>query len=159
VDNVSLVDCQEFLKRLNAKLNETGWEYRLPTPFEWEYACRGGPSPNKGDFGFDYYLDRPTNTIEDTEVNAVRSRLRRTCPVGSYAPNKLGLFDMHGNVAEWCPTPSGGPAVLGGGWDSTTGHYRASSYVGYQATVKLPANGLRVARVRLTDLKTERGKQ
>jgi formylglycine-generating enzyme required for sulfatase activity len=62
-------------------------------------------------------------------------------------------------VAEWCPTPSGGPAVLGGGWDSTTGHYRASSYVGYQATVKLPANGLRVARVRLTDLKTERGKQ
>jgi serine/threonine protein kinase/formylglycine-generating enzyme required for sulfatase activity len=100
VEMVSWDDCQEFIRRLNEKAKDSGWVYRLPTEAEWEYACRGGPIP-KADSAFDYYFAKPTNALLPTHAN-FNANLGRTCKVGSYEPNVLGLHDMHGNVSEWC---------------------------------------------------------
>jgi formylglycine-generating enzyme required for sulfatase activity len=102
VDNVSWQDCQEFIKRLNEKLKENSWEYRLPKEVEWEYACRGGPLPRKEDYNFNYYLDGPTNKLAPEKANFKEAGLERPVKVGSYPPNPLGLHDMHGNLWEWC---------------------------------------------------------
>jgi formylglycine-generating enzyme required for sulfatase activity len=87
------------MKRLNELEKPKAWVYRLPTEAEWEYACRGGPTANKLDYGFDFYFERPTNTLTPDLAN-FGGALKRTCKVGSFPPNKLGLYDMHGNVAE-----------------------------------------------------------
>ncbi len=100
VEQVSWDNCQLFIERLNKKEKEGGWVYRLPTEAEWEYACRGGPV-DKLDSAFDFYLDRPRNALLADQANftpAEGKGLQRTCKVGSYAPNPLGLYDMHANV-------------------------------------------------------------
>ena len=91
-----------FLAKLNEREKETGWVYRLPTAVEWEYACRGGPMADKADSAFDFYFARPTNTLLPEQANFSETELKRTCMVGSYPPNALGLYDLHGNVWEWC---------------------------------------------------------
>lgn len=100
VEGVSWNDCQWFVIRLNENLKENGWVYRLPTEAEWEYACRGGPLLKKEDYGFDFYLAAPTHTLLPDRANFDQTGLQRTCKVGSYRPNRLGLYDMHGNVWE-----------------------------------------------------------
>jgi formylglycine-generating enzyme required for sulfatase activity len=103
VENVSWDDAQMFLERLNKREQESGWAYRLPKEAEWEYACRGGPLAHKIDSGYDFYFDKPTNKLSLDQANFGGSAgLKRTCKVGSYNPNRLGLYDMHGNVFEWC---------------------------------------------------------
>jgi formylglycine-generating enzyme required for sulfatase activity len=110
VEQVSWEDAQDFLKRL-AALNEEAKgrrEYRLPTEAEWEYACRGGPDSSPLPFHF----DQPTSSLHSSQANfdgnypyggaAKGPNLQRTCKVGSYRPNRLGLYDAHGNVYEWC---------------------------------------------------------
>jgi eukaryotic-like serine/threonine-protein kinase len=100
---VSWDDAQAFVARLNELEKTKGWKYRLPTEAEWEYACRGGPRRDKFDYGFNFYLDQPSNTLAVEHANFEHENgLRRTCKVGSYPPNSLGLYDMHGNVFEWC---------------------------------------------------------
>ena len=101
VENVSWNDCQEFIRRINTKLKEDGWVYRLPIEAEWEYACRGGPLKQREDFGFDFYVARPSNYLLPVDANFGQI-LRRPCKVGYSPPNRLGLYDMHGNVAELC---------------------------------------------------------
>lgn len=90
VESVSWDDCQEFCQRLSLK---EGRLYRFPTEAEWEYACRAGTTTV-----FHY-----GNSLSSKQANCDFGEGRRkTAPVGSYQPNAFGLYDMHGNVCEWC---------------------------------------------------------
>lgn len=91
VENVSWEDAQEFIKKLNAKGEGT---YRLPTEAEWEYAARGGNS-GKWCFGDD---ENESGKYAWDSSNAGS----KTHEVGMKQPNNFGLYDMHGNVWEWC---------------------------------------------------------
>lgn len=89
VRNVSHADALEFCRRLSAL--EPGRVYRLPDEAEWEYACRAG---TKGPYG---------GTTRLPSMGWYRQNSNETPqPVGSKSPNHWGLFDMHGNVSEWC---------------------------------------------------------
>ena len=87
VENVSWDDCQVFIQKLN---EVTGWEFRLPTEAEWEYAARGGNLSNG-------YVYSGSNTASEVAVYS-----GGTLDVGSLLPNELGIYDMSGNVFEWC---------------------------------------------------------
>ena len=106
VENVSWDEAKAFVKLVNEKVKkdakEAGWEYRLPTEEQWEYACRGGPMTDKAESAFDFYFEKPPNTLSKEQANFADSGLKRPSKVGSYPPNRLGLYDMHGNVWEWC---------------------------------------------------------
>jgi len=110
VEMVSWNDAQEFIKKLNKKEKGKGYQYRLPSHVEWEYACRGGATSEE-ECSYRFYFARPTNDLSWKEANFNGNSpygkgdkgpyLGRTTKVGSYAPNKLGLCDMHGNVYQW----------------------------------------------------------
>ena len=110
VTRVSWEDAQAYVSWLSA---ETGAEYRLPSESEWEYAARAGTTTP-------FHTGA---TISTDQANYGRNR-RRTTPVGSFAPNAFGLYDVHGNVWEWVEdclhdryrgAPSDGTAWLRGG--------------------------------------------
>ncbi|MBM3997683.1 MAG: formylglycine-generating enzyme family protein [Planctomycetes bacterium] len=111
VEQASWNDVQEFLKKLNEKERGRGYVYRLPTEAEWEYACRGGATSEK-QCSYHFYFAKPANDLSSKEANFRGNfpfgkaekgpDLLRPAKVGSYAPNKIGLYDMHGNVWEWC---------------------------------------------------------
>jgi formylglycine-generating enzyme required for sulfatase activity len=156
VDNVSWDDCQEFIARVNERSKENGWVYRLPKQSEWEYACRGGPLADRSDSTFDFYGEKPTNQLRADQANIVGKG--RTCKVGSYKPNKLGLYDMHGNVWEWCediydPKDAKDPvlatlrAIRGGCWVDDSGNCRAAVRHATAPSLRSHYFGLRVARV------------
>jgi formylglycine-generating enzyme required for sulfatase activity len=109
VENVSWDDCQEFIRRLNQR--EKTRRYRLPSEAEWEYACRAG-STTRFCFGDDigssvgkdelrfYFGDE--KGILDQYAWYGNNAGNHTHPVAQKTPNAWGLYDMHGNVAEWC---------------------------------------------------------
>ena len=97
VENVSWLDIQDFLQRLNQRVVERG-RFRLPTEAEWEYAARSG-----GRSVFGALVSRPILNDADLALGAwfLDNAERRTQPVGSREPNAWGLHDMLGNVWEW----------------------------------------------------------
>jgi formylglycine-generating enzyme required for sulfatase activity len=154
---VSWDQCQEFITRLNEM--DPSHEYRLPTEAEWEFACRAGSdtrffwgsNDNEGEISrFCWYLSNSSNS---------------TNPVAQKEPNDLGLFDMSGNVLEWCEDvytvdysncPTDGAAYLGSGssrvyrggaWHLISKWHRSATR--YSATPGTRRNniGFRVARV------------
>ena len=157
VEDVTWDQCQIFAAKLNKFEKETGWVYRLPTEAEWEYACRGGPMADKADSAFDFYLAKPTNTLSPEHANVTRygadhKGLNRTCRVGSYAPNALGLYDMHGNVAEWCEDAVAADNAVhrarrGGGWPNPSEDGKAAFRTAGSAPDFSNNLGLRLARV------------
>jgi formylglycine-generating enzyme required for sulfatase activity len=151
VENVSWEDAVEFCEKLSALPAErrAGRTYRLPTEAEWEYACREGA-------GSSYQVFHFGNSLSSTQANfdgnfpyggaGKGDYLKRTCKVGSYAANAFGLYDMHGNVWEWCadwyaknyyswgrrrdpqgPDSGSGRVIRGGSW-SSYGRYCRSAY-------------------------------
>ena len=162
VENVSWDDCQIFIERLNQR--EKTHKYRLPTEAEWEYACRAGRSSafangaisEKG-CGRDPNLDQMGWYC----ANAWRT----THPVTEKKMNNWGLYDMHGNVWEWCQDwygmypekavsdPKGahfGPkrVIRGGSFRNYAENCRAAYRFAYEADLKMNNVGLRIARTK-----------
>ena len=132
VENVSWDDCQEFIRKLNEK---TKRNFRLPTEAEWEYAARGG---NKSQ-GYKY---AGSDTLDDVAWYDDNSG-NETHEVGQKKPNELGLYDMSGNVWEWCndwyddysnssqnnpqgPSSGSRRVFRGGGWSRSARNCRVS---------------------------------
>jgi lysophospholipase L1-like esterase len=125
--------------------------YRLPKEAEWEYACRGGPLSDKLESAFDFYFQKPTNLLLPEQANF--NHLKVACKVGNYQPNPLGLYDMHGNVEEWCDDGaqaadgSSRRVIRGGGWFHDAGTCRAAHRFMHPPSFRVNIIGLRLARV------------
>ena len=149
VECVSWNDIQKFIKKLNA---QTGKNFRLPTEAEWEYAARGG-NQSRG-YKYSGSNDRNNAWYKDNSSS-------KTHPVGQKQPNELGIYDMSGNVWEWCqdwygsyssssqtnPTgPSSGSyrVLRGGSWYSNARYCRVSSRDGYRADISINSYGFRL---------------
>lgn len=117
VENVSWNDATEFCRKLSQM---TGKEYRLPTEAEWEYACRAGTTTPFA-FGSSLSSEQANFNGNYPYGGAAKGVYRQqTTVVGSFQPNGFGLYDMHGNVWEWCvdywhENYNGAP-VDGSGW-------------------------------------------
>jgi formylglycine-generating enzyme required for sulfatase activity len=160
VETVSWDDAQAFIKKLNEKEKGKGWTYRLPSEAEWEYACRGGATTEE-ECSYHFYFAKPTNDLSSKEANFDGNNpygkgekgpdLGRTTKVGSYAPNKLGLYDMHGNVRQWCSDkyqPNTSARVLrGGSWFYFGWYCRSALRAGYEPGIRIQDFGFRLAAV------------
>jgi len=142
VESVSWNDIQEFIKKLNA---QTGKNYRLPTEAEWEYAARGG---NKSK-GYKYAGSNNIDEVAWYDKNSYdlgeEHKNYGTNPVGQKQANELGLYDMSGNVWEWCEdtwhdnysgAPTNGSAWTSGG-KSTNRVLRGGSWPSYSVFCRL----------------------
>ncbi len=153
VESVSWADCQSFLQKLNELENDKEWIYRLPTEAEWTYACHGGPMPPDFDPELGLYFERPTLYMLSYYGNTQRLELNRTCRVGLFPPSTLGMFDMLGNVWEWCDNSSqieDAPTrwICGGGFGIEAEKCKATTLYHLKETASVVDLGLRVARVR-----------
>jgi formylglycine-generating enzyme required for sulfatase activity len=143
IEDVSWNDAQEFIRKLNGM--QSRYRYRLPSEAEWEYACRAGTTTA---FAFgDSLSSNQANSDGNYPFGGAAKGVYRqkTTSVGSFQPNAWGLYDMHGNVLEWCEdwyhdnyngAPSDGSAwesgggqgrvLRGGSWGSPTSFLRSA---------------------------------
>ena len=151
VENVSWNDCQEFIEKLNRL---TGKNFRLPTEAEWEYAARGGSKSR----GYKYSGSNNPDAVAWYYYNSGS----KTHPVATKQSNELGLYDMSGNVYEWCQDWYGGyksnsqtnptgaskgsrRGLRGGSWGSSAGGVRVSDRDDYSPDYRDSNLGLRLA--------------
>jgi formylglycine-generating enzyme required for sulfatase activity len=148
VECVSWDDCQVFIRKLNSL---TGQNFRLPTEAEWEFACRGGNNSRGYKYSGSNYIDNVAWYWDNSGIKYLEpifGKLRqKTHPVATKAPNELGIYDMTGNVCEWCndwygdyrsdaqTNPKGldngsGRVLRGGSWAIQEDECRSSSRLG-----------------------------
>ncbi len=171
VEKVLWDDAVEFCRRLS---EQTSKEYRLPSEAEWEYACRAGTNTPfhfgetiSTDIANYRGTDKKENNWSGSYGRGVKGIFReKTTPVGSFeVANAFGLFDMHGNVWEWCAdnshpnykgAPSDGsawlkdgdksaPLLRGGAWDEAPQYCRSACRANLKAGPRMNAIGFRVA--------------
>jgi formylglycine-generating enzyme required for sulfatase activity len=159
VEQVSWDDCQQFFEKLNAKSRHGGGKFQLPSEAQWEYACRAG-STTRYCFG-----DEESGLGEWAWYGANSGDTAH--PVGEKKPSAWGLFDMHGNVCEWCadcadsgyyansptdnptgplPQTGSGRVIRGSSWGSVARNCRSASRGFYWPGFRLIL-GLRVSMV------------
>ena len=157
VEKVSWEDAVSFCKKLSEMPEEkaAGREYRLPTEAEWEFACRAGSKTA-------YSFGDTEETLAEYALFGVGIRKGTTHPVGEKKPNRWGLYDMHGNVLEWCQdwyadyppdasTDPQGPngdferVGRGGGWNFVAGACRSAWRFRQNPLTRNDAHGFRVA--------------
>jgi eukaryotic-like serine/threonine-protein kinase len=153
VERVSWTDCQRFLENLNKLDEDSQWRYRLPTEAEWIYACQGGAIDENFDIQNVYYLAHATKTLLSYHANFKLCELQRPCRGGLFAPNSLGLHDMHGNVWEWCEDLANVPDkqarwIHGGSWKDEAERCQSSFLLEPTEPWTYYDLGFRVARVR-----------
>jgi len=148
VTNVSWLDCQAFIKKLNLK---TDGDYRLPTEDEWEYACRAGTTTS---YSFGESISKENANYDGSSIKTV----------GNYKPNAFGLYDMHGNVLEWCedwyaeksgsfsnsngPEPKTVRVLRGGSFDYSPAFAKSSGRSYYSPTSRSNLVGFRLVRTK-----------
>jgi formylglycine-generating enzyme required for sulfatase activity len=154
VEMVSWDDTEPFLTKLNDARLVNQWRFGLPTEAKWEYACRAGTTTSWS-FG-------NSDTIINDHAWSVSNAQAKTHPVGQLKPNPFSLYDMHGNVWEWCQDwqgsylpgegtdPAGPPkgslrVFRGGGWDRDAAFYRTASRNGNAPTFRFDSLGFRLA--------------
>ena len=155
VENVSWEDVREFIRRLNILNTKPEEPFRLPTEAEWEYAARSGGRPEKYSGGSDldtvaWYLENSGGTSH---------------PVGQKTSNGLGIYDMSGNVWEWCqdwysddyyrvspernpkgPEEGSGRVFRGGGWGDVAQYCRSAIRLDFTPDSRVEFLGFRLSR-------------
>ena len=140
VENVSWDDAVAYCAKLSSLPAEVaaGRVYRLPTESEWEYACRAG---TKTEYSFGDHEQDLGKYAWFKDNSGIR-----THAVGEKLPNGLGLYDMHGNVWEWCSDEAGSLRVLrGGSWSGDAPNCRTAFRVTVGPTARASRNGFRLA--------------
>jgi len=165
VEKVSWNDCQEFVEKLNQETGiPAGFKVSLPTEAQWEYACRAG---TETPFSFGSQLNGDKANCDGRYPYGTETSgpcLARTAVVKSYDPNEWGLYDMYGNVREWCSgwygeyqndkvTDPAGPengtfrVERGGGWFDTPSYCRSASRIKHNPAIRNDFLGFRLALV------------
>lgn len=152
VERVSWDDAQEFIKKLSRM---DGRQYRLPTEAEWEYACRAGTTTP-------FWTGDSDADLAQAGWYGGNSG-KKTHPVGRKEPNAFGLYDMHGNVWEWCsdwfgdypadsvtdpigPSTGYNRVLRGGGWLSDAGYCRSACRLHVSPADRFNDLGFRMVR-------------
>jgi len=159
VEEVSWEDCQNFIRELNSL---TGRHFRLPTEAEWEYAARGGKKTNGHKYAGSSAIDNVAWYEENSYKKGNSSPDYGTHVVATKRANELGLYDMSGNVWEWCqdwwgdyssgsqtnpkgPTSGSNRVLRGGSWFYNTWYCRVSYRYGRTPSYRSNDLGLRLA--------------